>query len=92
MLQRFSGASLRTTVPFRTPLLTRPRRYQSSGKPPQSSHRPGGQSDQVKFFPLLAIFLLGTGAYVYMVKKRAALPQQEISGETKKTGRYQRNA
>jgi hypothetical protein len=56
------------------------------------SAKPAKRTDEIKFFPLLAIFLLGTGAYVYMVKQRAALPQQEISGETRKTGRYQRNA
>lgn len=64
----------------------------ATGKPTeQSTHRPGGHGEPIKWFPLIAIFFIGSGAYVLMVKKRASLEQKEISGETRKTGRYQRN-
>lgn len=62
-----------------------------TNKPPQAStHRPGGQGDRLRFFPFLVIFLACSGTYVWMVKSRASQPQPEISGETRKTGRYQR--
>lgn len=90
MLHDLTRVSVRSTLSFTRPLIQR--KLYATGKPQQSTHRPGGQDDPIKFWPLFAIFVLGSGTYALMVKRRAALPQQEISGETRKTGRYQRNA
>ena len=87
-----------TRLPSRTsallPVRSAPHQktYATSKPTQQSTHRPGGNGEPIKWIPLIAIFFLGSGAYVLMVKKRASLEQKEISGETRKNGRYQRNA
>src|SRR2546423_9472371 len=68
----------------------RPYSSPTNKNPTPSTHRPGGQGDRLRFFPFLVIFLACSGTYMYMVKTRAGQPQPEISGETRKTGRYQR--
>lgn len=91
MLLGLTRQLLRPTVPVPARSALQQKSY-ATGKPaPQSSHRPGGNGEPIKWLPLIAIFGIGSGAYVLMVKKRASLEQVPISGETRKTGRYQRN-
>merc|ERR1712230_68661 len=91
MLRSLSRTTFRSVASIPGKPLLQSRLY-AAGKPaPQSSHRPGGQGEPIKWIPLVAFFFIGSGTYVLMVRKRASLSQQEISGETRKTGRYQRN-
>ena len=56
----------------------------------KSTHQPGGQGDRLSVLPFILIFFAGTGSYLWLVKSRAKQAQGPVSGETKKTGRYQR--
>jgi hypothetical protein len=92
MLHSLVRLTLRPSVSHPVRSALQQRSYAAGRPAQQSSHRPGGQGEPIKWIPLVAIFVIGSGAYVLMVKKRAALEQKEISGETRKTGRYQRSA
>ena len=48
--------------------------------------------DEFKVFPFIAIFLAGTGAYVYMVKRRAGQSTNPPAETENTTSRYRRNA
>ena len=82
-----STTRLFTSLPHRFSRQAGPRHYSTKDPKPTT-----GQPDQLRFFPILAIFILGSGSYVFLVKKRAAEKQEAISGATRKSGRYQRNA
>lgn len=47
-----------------------------SGKTTQP-HRPGGQGDRLRIFPLIFIFCAATGTYVLMVRQRAKQAEEE---------------
>ena len=63
------------------------RRFYST-EPPKTPRK----QNEIQVVPLVVIFLAGTGAYVYMVKQRAANTQQVTRETENTTSRYRRNA
>lgn len=54
-----------------------------------TKHQPGGQGDRLRFFPFLILFLLSSGSYVFLVRRRVG-SQATVSSENRRKAHTER--